>query len=124
MPNSPGDIREFHSGKDHLVVTSQAKKANDKPGQFALGLALTNECNLACSFCYRDPDRVDRLTLDQVRAVMERLDVETTQRGLHITGYELVGCAPANALDAAARSRITGLRAAQLLDPALFAPAD
>ena len=63
------------------MITSQAKKANDKPGQFALGLALTNECNLACSFCYRDPDRVDRLTLDQVRAVMERLPVRSVNLG-------------------------------------------
>jgi radical SAM protein with 4Fe4S-binding SPASM domain len=37
---------------------------------FALGLGLTNECNLACSFCYRDPTRVDRLSLEQVRAVV------------------------------------------------------
>ena len=29
---------------------------------FAIGLGLTNECNLACSFCYRDPARVDRLS--------------------------------------------------------------
>jgi radical SAM protein with 4Fe4S-binding SPASM domain len=42
---------------------------------------LTNECNLACSFCYRDPDRVDRLTLDQVRAVMERLPVRSVNLG-------------------------------------------
>src|SRR5260370_24913882 len=63
------------------VITSQAKKAKDNPGQFALGLALTNECNLACSFCYRDPDRVDRLTLDQVRAVMERLPVRSVNLG-------------------------------------------
>lgn len=49
--------------------------------KFALGLALTNECNLACSFCYRDPDRVDRLTLDQVRAVMERLPVRSVNLG-------------------------------------------
>ncbi len=63
------------------MITSQAKKANDKPGQFALGLALTNECNLACSFCYRDPDRVDRLTLDQVRAVMERLPLRSVNLG-------------------------------------------
>ena len=48
---------------------------------FALGLALTNECNLACSFCYRDPDRVDRLTLDQVRAVMERLPIRSVNLG-------------------------------------------
>src|SRR5437870_788494 len=62
-------------------MMSQAKKAKESTGQFALGLALTNECNLACSFCYRDPDRVDRLTLDQVRAVMERLPVRSVNLG-------------------------------------------
>ena len=49
--------------------------------EFALGLALTNECNLACSFCYRDPNRVDRLTLDQVEAVMQRLPVRSVNLG-------------------------------------------
>ena len=48
---------------------------------FSLGLALTNECNLACSFCYRDPTRVDRLNLDQVRDVMERLPVRSVNLG-------------------------------------------
>ena len=43
----------------------------------ALGLGLTNECNLACAFCYRDPDRTDRLSLDQVKEVMERLSVRS-----------------------------------------------
>jgi len=81
MPNSPGDIREFRSGKIIAVITSQAKKAKNSTGQFALGLALTNECNLACSFCYRDPDRVDRLTLDQVCAVMERLPIRSVNLG-------------------------------------------
>ncbi len=56
--------------------------------QFALGLGLTNECNLACAFCYRDPSRVDRLTLDQVRAVMASIPVRsvnlgTGENGLH-----------------------------------------
>src|SRR5258708_26311722 len=59
----------------------QAKEAKEETRQFALGLALTNECNLACSFCYRDPDRVDRLTLDQVRAVMECLPVRSVNLG-------------------------------------------
>lgn len=62
-------------------MSTHTKKAQDAPAQFALGLALTNECNLACSFCYRDPDRVDRLTLDQVRAVMERLPVRSVNLG-------------------------------------------
>jgi len=50
------------------------------PG-FALGLGLTNECNLACSFCYRDPTRIDRLTLEQVTAVLERLPVRSVNLG-------------------------------------------
>ncbi|HZR31637.1 MAG TPA: radical SAM protein [Terriglobales bacterium] len=47
----------------------------------ALGLGLTNECNLACSFCYRDPTRTDRLSLDQVKAVMERLPIRSVNLG-------------------------------------------
>jgi radical SAM protein with 4Fe4S-binding SPASM domain len=47
----------------------------------ALGLGLTNECNLACAFCYRDPTRADRLSLDQVKAVMERLPVRSVNLG-------------------------------------------
>jgi len=50
-------------------------------GGFALGLGLTNECNLACSFCYRDPARVDRLSLEQVRSVMENLPVRSVNLG-------------------------------------------
>jgi len=63
----------------------------------SLGLGLTNECNLACAFCYRDPSRTDRLSLDQVKAVMERLPVRsvnlgTGENGMHpdfktILGY-------------------------------------
>jgi radical SAM protein with 4Fe4S-binding SPASM domain len=47
----------------------------------SLGLGLTNECNLTCSFCYRDPTRTDRLSLDQVKAVMERLPVRSVNLG-------------------------------------------
>ncbi len=55
---------------------------------FALGLGLTNECNLACSFCYRDPARTDRLTLDQVRRTVESVPLRsvnlgTGENGLH-----------------------------------------
>ncbi len=64
-----------------MRIGTPAKEAKEETRQFALGLALTNECNLACSFCYRDPDRVDRLTLDQVRAVMERLPVRSVNLG-------------------------------------------
>jgi radical SAM protein with 4Fe4S-binding SPASM domain len=47
----------------------------------SLGLGLTNECNLACAFCYRDPARTDRLSLDQVKSVMERLPVRSVNLG-------------------------------------------
>ena len=58
--------------------TSSGVKA---PGAVSLGLGLTNECNLACAFCYRDPTRTDRLTLDQVKSVMERLPVRSVNLG-------------------------------------------
>ena len=48
---------------------------------FALGIGLTNECNLACNFCYRDPTRTDRLALDQVRSVMRSLPVRSVNLG-------------------------------------------
>ena len=48
---------------------------------FALGIGLTNECNLACGFCYRDPTRVDRLSLEQVQAVMNGLPVRSVNLG-------------------------------------------
>ncbi len=47
----------------------------------ALGLGLTNECNLTCAFCYRDPTRTDRVSLEQVRAVMECLPVRSVNLG-------------------------------------------
>ena len=51
------------------------------PVSFALGLGLTNECNLACAFCYRDPTRTDRLTPAQVRAVLDRISVRSVNLG-------------------------------------------
>jgi radical SAM protein with 4Fe4S-binding SPASM domain len=47
----------------------------------SLGLGLTNECNLTCAFCYRDPTRADRLSLDQVKAVLKRLPVRSVNLG-------------------------------------------
>lgn len=58
--------------------------ASGMPGHeigIALGLGLTNECNLACAFCYRDPARTDRLSLEQVKSVMERLPVRSVNLG-------------------------------------------
>jgi radical SAM protein with 4Fe4S-binding SPASM domain len=64
--------------------------------RFALGLGLTNECNLACAFCYRDPTRTDRLGLDQVRSVLGRLPVRsvnlgTGENGMHPEFRDMLG---------------------------------
>jgi len=55
---------------------------------FSIGLGLTNECNLACAHCYRDTDRLDRLSLDDVRRICESVPVRsvnlgTGENGLH-----------------------------------------
>src|SRR5205814_9718927 len=61
--------------------SSSASHTMTSDGGISLGLGLTNECNLACAFCYRDPTRADRLSLDQVKAVMERLPVRSVNLG-------------------------------------------
>ena len=48
---------------------------------FSLGLGLTNECNLSCSFCYRDAARTDRLAIDEVKAVLGALPVRSVNLG-------------------------------------------
>lgn len=54
--------------------------------RLSLGLGLTNQCNLSCAFCYRDPARVDRLTLEQVRAVLECLPAHSVNLGTGESG--------------------------------------
>ena len=62
-------------------LSSIASRVVPPDAGIALGLGLTNECNLTCAFCYRDPTRSDRLSLDQVKAVMERLHVRSVNLG-------------------------------------------
>ncbi len=80
-------------------MTATLSQSSERPieaqRQFALGIGLTNECNLSCAFCYRDPSRVDRLSLDQVRAVMTALPVRsvnlgTGENGMHPEFPELL----------------------------------
>jgi radical SAM protein with 4Fe4S-binding SPASM domain len=64
--------------------------------RFALGLGLTNECNLACSFCYRDPARTDRVSLEQVQRVLAALPVRsvnlgTGENGMHPDFHRIIG---------------------------------
>ncbi len=48
---------------------------------FAVGLGLTNDCNLACAHCYRDTDRVDRLSLADVRRVCDSVPIRAVNLG-------------------------------------------
>jgi radical SAM protein with 4Fe4S-binding SPASM domain len=64
-----------------LTSTPNISHAMRHDSGISLGLGLTNECNLACAFCYRDPTRADRLSIDQVKAVMERLPVRSVNLG-------------------------------------------
>jgi radical SAM protein with 4Fe4S-binding SPASM domain len=67
---------------NNVTAQSSSSKFQMTPDAgIALGLGLTNECNLACAFCYRDPTRADRLSLDQVKAVMERWPVRSVNLG-------------------------------------------
>src|ERR1700683_5026855 len=71
--------------------------AKTPDGGISLGLGLTKEGNLSCACCARDPARTDRLSLDQVKSVMERLPIRsvnlgTGENGMHpefkaILGY-------------------------------------
>ena len=67
---------------NNVIAQSSSSGSRVTPDAgIALGLGLTNECNLSCSFCYRDPTRTDRLSLDQVKSVVERLPVRSVNLG-------------------------------------------
>src|SRR5262249_30810199 len=68
---------------------------NDDENGFVVGLGLTNDCNLACAHCYRDTDRIDRLSLDQVRRLCGSLPIRsvnlgTGENGLHPEFHEIL----------------------------------
>jgi radical SAM protein with 4Fe4S-binding SPASM domain len=64
-----------------VQIPGTASNAKTSDATISLGLGLTNECNLSCAFCYRDPTRADRLSLDQVKSVMERLPIRSVNLG-------------------------------------------
>jgi len=65
----------------NLASESAISSLTRTPDAISLGLGLTNECNLSCAFCYRDPARTDRLSLEQVKSVMEHLPVRSVNLG-------------------------------------------
>lgn len=72
-----------------------ATRGSDGADGFALGVGLTNACDLACAHCYRETGRADELTLEQVADVCECLPVRsvnlgTGENGLHPRYAEMV----------------------------------
>src|SRR5437870_12938183 len=47
----------------------------------ALGVGLTNACDLECAHCYRDTGRIDQLSLEQVTSACECLPVRSINLG-------------------------------------------
>ena len=43
--------------------------------EFSVGIGLTNDCNLDCAHCYRDTQRIDNISLEQIKALCENLPV-------------------------------------------------
>jgi len=59
-----------------------------------VGVGLTNACDLACAHCYRETERIDQLTLDDVMGICDCLPVRsvnlgTGENGLH-QDYEAI----------------------------------
>src|SRR6202521_1710157 len=79
-----GRLRKFGCGGrsvTNVQVSGTASASRAPDATISLGLGLTNECTLSCAFCYRDPARTDRLSLDQVKSVMERLPIRSVNLG-------------------------------------------
>jgi radical SAM protein with 4Fe4S-binding SPASM domain len=52
----------------------------------AVGIGLTNECNLACPHCYRPTLAQQRLSLEQVETILDHLDVGSVNLGVGENG--------------------------------------
>ena len=52
----------------------------------AVGIGLTNECNLACPHCYRPTMTKQRLTIPEVRTILDNLDVGSVNLGVGENG--------------------------------------
>lgn len=52
----------------------------------AVGIGLTNECNLACPHCYRPTLEQQRLSVGEVQTILDNLDVESVNLGVGENG--------------------------------------
>ncbi|MCO6451460.1 MAG: radical SAM protein [Caldilineales bacterium] len=54
---------------------------------YSVGIGLTNACNLTCAHCYRPTDRIDYVSLADIRTICETLPVSSMGMG---TGENLL----------------------------------
>jgi radical SAM protein with 4Fe4S-binding SPASM domain len=47
----------------------------------SVGIGISNDCNLSCAHCYRPQDRVYQLSLDEIRAICETVEVASFNMG-------------------------------------------
>jgi radical SAM protein with 4Fe4S-binding SPASM domain len=55
--------------------------------EVSVGIGITNDCNLGCAHCYRPQDRIYHLSLDDIQAICDRLEVASFNMG---TGESLL----------------------------------
>ena len=48
---------------------------------YSIGIGLTNDCNLSCAHCYRDTERIDYLTLEQIQKICSAVPVDSVGMG-------------------------------------------
>jgi radical SAM protein with 4Fe4S-binding SPASM domain len=53
---------------------------------FSVGIGLTNECNLRCPHCYRPDTATERLTLEDVRSVLDAIPARSMNLGVGENG--------------------------------------
>ena len=74
----------------------------------AVGIGLTNECNLACPHCYRPTLTRQRLSLSQLETILDNLEVGSVnlgvgENGVHPEYREMLGLFRAEAREVARR---------------------
>ena len=66
----------------------------------AVGIGLTNECNLACPHCYRPTLTQQRLSVPQIQTILDNLEVGSVNLGVGRTG-----CTPSTVRCSASSAR-------------------
>src|SRR4028119_249914 len=69
-----------------VVTYKTYKRGRGASLSVAVGIGLTNECNLACPHCYRPTLTQQRLSLPQVQTILDNLEVGSINLGVGENG--------------------------------------